>query len=61
MIKSLEELSQILVTAGISTSKEEKILTSVKKLSTSPKDIEEPKFHEPHPREDLEALCNHHF
>jgi hypothetical protein len=36
-------------------------LDIVKNLSTSPKDIEEPKFHEPHPREDLEALCNHPF
>jgi hypothetical protein len=50
MIMSLEELSQILAAAGISSSQEEHILTIVKNLSTSPKDIEEPKFHEPHPR-----------
>ena len=61
MIKSFEELSQILAATGIFSSQEEHILTVVKNLSTSPKDIEEPKFHEPHPWEDLEALCNHPF
>jgi hypothetical protein len=61
MIKILEELSQILAVIGISTSQEEKILTSVKNLFASPKDIEEPKFHVPHPCEDIEAFCNHPF
>ena len=61
MIMNLEELSQILATVGISSSQKENILIVVKNLSTSPKDIEEPKFHEPHPREDIEPLCNHPF
>jgi len=49
MIKSLEELSQILVAAGISTSQEEQILTVAKKLSAFPEVIEERQLHEPHP------------
>lgn len=45
MIKSLEELSRILATFGISAYQEEKILTAVKNLSTSTEVIYEPKFH----------------
>ena len=45
---SLEELSQILAVVGISSSREEHILTVVKNLSTSPKVKEEPTFHETH-------------
>jgi hypothetical protein len=44
MIKSLKELSQILIAAGISSSQEEKILIAVKNLSASP-----------HLQEDLEV------
>ena len=40
---SLEELSKILATAGISSSQEEHILTAVQNLSTSPKKKEEAK------------------
>ena len=36
-------------------------MTVVKNLSTSPKDIEKPKFHEPRPQEDPKPLCNHPF
>ena len=49
MIKSLEELSQILALVGISSSQEERILAVVKNLSTSPEAIDEPEQHEPHP------------
>jgi hypothetical protein len=59
MNKSLEELSQILPTAGISASQEEKILTIVKNLVAYPDIIEEQEFHEPHPQEYLEASSNH--
>jgi hypothetical protein len=52
MIMSFEELSQILEATGMSSSQEEHILTVVKNLSTSPKDIEKLNFHEPHPWED---------
>ena len=55
MTKSLEELSQILVVARISSFQEEKILTVVKNLSASPKVIEEEEFHELHPQEDIEV------
>jgi hypothetical protein len=43
---SLEELSQILVAAGISSFQEEHILIIVKNLSTSSEMIKEPKSHE---------------
>jgi hypothetical protein len=43
---SLEELSQILETTGISSFQEEHILTLVKNLSTSPKILEESKSYE---------------
>jgi hypothetical protein len=58
MIMSLEELSQILATAGISSSQEEHILTTVRNLSTSPKDIEEPKSYEPCLQEDRETFID---
>ena len=45
---SLEELSQILVAVGISSSQEKHILTIFKNLSTSPEVKEEPTFHESH-------------
>jgi hypothetical protein len=61
MIKSLEEISQILAAAWISTSQEDKILTIVKNLSASPKIIEEEEFHEIHPQEDIKSFCNHPF
>ena len=40
---SLEELSKILATVGISSSQEEHILTTTKNLPTCPKDKEKPK------------------
>jgi hypothetical protein len=43
---SLEELSQILVVAGISSFQEEHILNIVKNLSTSLEILEESKSHE---------------
>ena len=43
---NLEELSQILTTTRISSSWEEHILTTVKKLSTYPNMKEEATFHE---------------
>ena len=43
---SLEELSQILATVGISSFQEEHILTIVKKFSTSPKILEESRSYE---------------
>ncbi len=46
MIKSLEELSQIIGATGIFASQEEQILTAVKNLSVSPKVIEEQQIHE---------------
>jgi hypothetical protein len=63
MIKSLEELSQILAAVGISisASQEEQILTAVKNLSASPEVIEKQDFHELHPQEDLEASFDHPF
>jgi hypothetical protein len=54
---SLEELSQILATTGISSSQEEHILTAVRNLSNSPKDIEE-QISMNHPQEDLETLID---
>ena len=61
MIKKLKGLSQILATAGVSTSQEEQILATVKSLSTSPEVIEEPNFHETQPYEELESSNNHVF
>ena len=58
MIKSLEEFSQILALAGISSSEEERILAVVKNLSTSPKAIDEPEQHEPHPKDDWQNSTN---
>ena len=52
MIMSLEELSQILVAARVSSSQEHHILIVVKNLYTSTKDIEEPKYYEPCLQED---------
>ena len=43
---SLEELSQILATTGISSFQEEYILTIVKNLSTSPEILEESRSYE---------------
>jgi hypothetical protein len=43
---SLEELSQILVATGISSSQEERILTIAKKLNTSPEILEESRPYE---------------
>jgi hypothetical protein len=43
---SLEELSQILVATGISSSQEEHILTIAKNLNTSPKILEESRSYE---------------
>ena len=43
---SLEELSQILAIAGISSFQEEHILTIVKNLSTSPEILEESRSYE---------------
>jgi hypothetical protein len=43
---SLEELSQILATTGISSFQEEHILTIVMNLSTSPKILEESRSYE---------------
>ena len=45
---SLEELTQILAVAGISSSQEKHILKVVKKLPTYLEVKEEPKFHGPH-------------
>ena len=56
MIKSLEELSRILTAAGISSSQEEQILTTVKNLSSSPEVIKEPEFHE-EPKAYTDHLC----
>lgn len=61
MIKSLEELSQILTTTRISASQEEQILTIIKNLFASLEVIKEEEFHELHPQEDLKAFCNHPF
>ena len=41
MIMSIREFSQILAAVGISSSQEKHILTIVRNLYTSPKDIEE--------------------
>jgi hypothetical protein len=46
VIISLEELSQILAIAGISSSQEEHILTIAKNLSTSPEILEELRSYE---------------
>ena len=46
MTISLEELSQILVTTGISSFQEEHILTIVKNVSTSPEILEESRSYE---------------
>ena len=46
MIKILEELSRILAAAGISSSQEEQILTTLKNLSASLKVVKELEFHE---------------
>ena len=43
---SMRELSQILVTAGISISQEENILTAFESLSTTPEITDEPKSQE---------------
>jgi hypothetical protein len=56
MIKILEELSRILAAAGISSSWEEQILTTVKNLSASLKVIKEPEFHE-EPKASTDHLC----
>ena len=61
IITSLEELSQILGLAGISSSQEEHILTIVRILSTSPKDTEELKSYEPCLQEDQETSIDHCF
>ena len=63
MMMSLKELSQVLARVGIliSTSQEEKILTKIKNLSTSPKLIKEPKIYEPHSQDDIESFTNHLF
>jgi hypothetical protein len=58
MIMSLEELSQILATTGISSSQKEHILTTVRNLSNSLKDIEEPKSFEPCLQEDRETFID---
>ena len=58
MIKSLEELSQILALARISSSQEEQILALVKNLSTSLEAIDETKQHEPHPQDGLQTSTN---
>lgn len=42
----LQEISQILVTVGISTSQEEKILTTIKNISTLREVIKGEEFHE---------------
>ena len=46
MSVSLEQLTQILATVGISSSQEEHILTAVKSLTTPPKLKEESTFKE---------------
>ena len=56
IIKSLEELSQILAATGISSSQEEQILIAVKNLSASPEVIKEPEFHE-EPKASTDHLC----
>ena len=56
MIKSLEEISEILAGARISSSQEEQILTVIKNPFASPKVIKEPKFHE-----EPKASTNHLF
>ena len=61
MIKSLEELSQILALVGISSSQEEKILAIVKNLSTSPEAIYEIEQHEPHPQDDPQTSTDFPF
>ena len=61
MIKSLEDISQILATVGISSSQEEQILTTIKNLSTYPKVIEESKIHGSHLQDDLEASTHSPF
>jgi len=53
MIKSLEEISQILIVAEISSSHEVQILIVAKKLFNFPEAIEEQQLHESHPHEDL--------
>jgi hypothetical protein len=55
----LQEISQILAAVGVSASQEEKILTTIRNIPASLEVIEEQKFHEPHPQEDLEALFDH--
>ena len=56
MIRSLEELSQILAVAGISSSQEEQILTAIKNLYASSEVIKEPEFHE-EPKVSIDHLC----
>ena len=58
MIKNLEELSQILALARISTSQEEWILVVVKNLSASLEVIEEPDIHEPCSQDDLQPFVD---
>ena len=61
MIKSLKELSRILALAGISSSKEERILVVVNNLSTSLEAIDETKQHEPHLQDDLQTSIDFPF
>ena len=56
MIKILEEISQILAVARISSSQEEQILTAVKNLSASLEVIKESEFHED-PKASTDHLC----
>ena len=55
---SIGEFSQILVAAGISSSQEKHILTVVRNLYTSPKDIEEWKSYDPWLQEDRETFID---
>ena len=48
MSVSLEQLTQILATYGISSSQEEHILRVVKNLTTPPKENEESTYEEPY-------------
>ena len=59
MIKSLEELSQILAEAGISTSasQKEQVLNAIRNIDVSQEVIEEQEFHES--QEDLEPSFYH--
>lgn len=63
MTMSLKELSQVLAVVGILifSSQEEHILTVVNNLSTSLEVIKEPKPHEPHSEDNLQASTDHFF